>query len=106
LIIMSMRPNKDIRKTLKMIDICATHLGFCLTVLPSHAYGRACVRAAANGPTIGELYKYNINRRLDERKVLCFCPGCARERLRLEIILFAGKPAAADNASVCLPPLF
>lgn len=89
-----------------MIDICATHLGFCLTVLPSHAYGRACVRAAANGPTIGELYKYNINRRLDERKVLCFCPGCARERLRLEIILFAGKPAAADNASVCLPPLF
>ena len=28
-------------------------------------------------------------------KVLCFCPGCARERLRLEIfnVLFAGRPA-------------
>ena len=28
-------------------------------------------------------------------EVLCFCPGCARERLRLEIfnVLFAGRPA-------------
>ena len=51
-----------------MIDICATHLGFCRTELLSYASGRASVRAAANGPTNGELYKYNINRRLDEMK--------------------------------------
>ena len=64
------------------------------------------MRAAANGPTNGELYKYNINRRLDERKLLCvFCPGCARERLRLGIsnVLFAGRPAAFGYASICSP---
>jgi len=69
---MSLRLNKEIRKTLKMIDMRATHLGYCLTVLLSHAWGRACVRAAANGPTNGWLYIYNnINRRWEGRNGLC-----------------------------------
>ena len=63
------------------------------------------MRAAANGPTNGEIYKYNINRRLDERGSVVFCPGCARERLRLEIsnVLFAGRPAAFGYASIRFP---
>lgn len=65
------------------------------------------MRAATDGPTIGELYKYNINRRLDERRVLCFCPGCAHERLRREIVLFAGRsPAATGYASVCFHSVY
>ena len=89
-----------------MIDICATHLGFCRTVLLSYASGRACVRAAANGPTNGELYKYNINRRLDEMKN-CVLSGLRAWEAETEIRLFAGRPpAAAGYASVCFPTLF
>ena len=38
-------------------------------------------------------------------KCCVFCPGCARERLRLEIsnVLFAGRPAAFGYASICFP---
>jgi len=41
------------------------------------------------------------------RGKVVFCPGCARERLRLEIVFFAGRPpAAAGYASVCFPTFF